>query len=212
MQRATRLGRLTTAIGVALVLVLGCDEQSKNTLSPEPFYGGWLPCIDEECTVVGTSGIAFLKDNWYHRVYNAEETSIEELVGGVTVSPNKEWSWQTEEDHIVIDLADPGGSQYQRLWVRFLDETHLQVEMIRRQMYDKESKEMVEIECHEDDQFEQADAGAEDGKIDPKDGETPAPIFLPHMLNRFDYRKQRVQESRTFCAKIGRRPALECLS
>jgi len=163
MQRATRLGRLTTAIGVALVLVLGCDEQSKNTLSPEPFYGGWLPCIDEECTVVGTSGIAFLKDNWYHRVYNAEETSIEELVGGVTVSPNKEWSWQTEEDHIVIDLADPGGSQYQRLWVRFLDETHLQVEMIRRQMYDKESKEMVEIECHEDDQFEQADAGAEDG-------------------------------------------------
>jgi hypothetical protein len=154
----------------ALLVVSGCDEGDQKRMSPEPFYGGWLPCIDEECTVVGTSGIAFVEDNWFHGVTSVEDTPIEELAGAVTVAAKKEWSWHTEDDHIVIDLANPGGSlddqnssQYQRLWVRFLDETHLQVEMIRSDFYDMETKELVVTECHEGEQFDPSDAGVEDG-------------------------------------------------
>jgi len=151
MKRADSAEMMATLLGALALLALGggCEDED-DRLDPAPFLGGWLPCLDEECSSVGTDGLAFDGDEWFHRIEATEEGLAPSEAAEGLEAGQRECCWRTTSEDVVIDYDD----YYQRARIRMIDSTHMQVEALVTRDYDEELEAVVEVVCTEDEEFD----------------------------------------------------------
>ena len=159
--------RAALALAAAAALAAaGCERAGGEGLDPTPFHGGWFPCVDETCETVGEDGIGFGEGGWFFRL-GGDEGAPPEEIDYIDVD-EREWSWSTEGDRVVIDFGDV----WQELWVRFEGEGLLQIERLTNTSFndDTEVADMETTECVEGEKF---DLPSDDPEDWPSDLWTP---------------------------------------
>ncbi|MFO8071988.1 MAG: hypothetical protein R6V85_08940 [Polyangia bacterium] len=143
---------------IAPALAAGCEEPGADRLDPRPYYGGWLPCLDEQCTTVGEDGIGLMAGEWFARLEGDEGVAPGEIES-ISVG-QREWSWFTRSDRIVIDY----GESWQELWVRLESDDVIQIERLTNTVYndDTDVQDIQTSECLEGEEFDLPDDDPED--------------------------------------------------
>ena len=158
IRKTSKAHALLAAILALLAWTWGCEEED-NRLDLRQFYGGWLLCLDEDCSTVGNDGLAFDEDNWFHRLSVTGMALTPEEAAAELEAGQRECCWRTTETDVIIDYDD----YYQHARIRLIDETHLQIESLMTRDFDDSRETQVEVVWLEGEEFDPASCSYIDG-------------------------------------------------